>query len=171
VRIREAAPADAAAVMDLLTTSFEAYREIADPGWKPPVPGAEEVLAFEHFLADERVWYVVAEDDAGHAGQCGFTPAHTLRAMKGDPVPGTAHLWQLFVRPDLWGSGLAGDLHARAVAEMRSRGYRRARLLTPTGQARARAFYERRGWRDAPISVEEPPDLAGLPVMQYELEL
>jgi GNAT superfamily N-acetyltransferase len=171
VRIRDAVPGDAPAVISLLTRSFEGYREFAEAGWKPPVPGPEEELATERFLGDERVWYVVAEDDAGHAGQCGITPAHTLRAMKGDPVPGTAHFWQLFVRPDLWGSGLAGDLHDRAVMEMRSRGYTRARLLTPAGQARARAFYERRGWREAPISVEEPPDLAGLPVVEYRLEL
>jgi GNAT superfamily N-acetyltransferase len=171
MRIRAASPADAGAVISLLSASFQGYREIAEPGWEPPVPGQEEMLTTEHFLGDDRVWYVVAEDDEGHAGQCGFTPAHTLRAMKGDPVPGTAHFWQLFIRPDLWGSGLAGDLHDRAVAEMRAREYTRARLLTPAGQARARAFYERRGWREAPVSVEEPPDLAGLPVVEYRLKL
>ena len=72
-----------------------------------------------------------------------------MPTVGGDPVPGTAHFWQLFVRQDLWGTGLAGDLHDRAVTEMRSRGYTRARLLTPTGQARARAFYKRRGWRES----------------------
>ena len=171
VRIRTGEPSDASAAIALLKAGFDTYREFAPVGWQPPDPGLEEELAFERFLGDERIWYVVAEDDRGHAGQCGFTPAHTLRAMKGDPVPGTAHFWQLFIRSDLWGSGLAADLHDRAMTEMRSRGYSRARLLTPTGQARARSFYERRGWREAPISVEEPPDLAGLPVMQYELEL
>jgi GNAT superfamily N-acetyltransferase len=171
VRIREGVPGDAGAVISLLTDGFDGYREFAPAGWEPPVPGPEEVLTTEHFLGDERVWYVVAEDDLGHAGQCGFTPAHTLRAMKGDPVPGMAHFWQLFVRRDLWGSGLAADLHARAVEAMRSRGYTRARLLTPAGQARSRAFYERRGWREVPISVKEPPDLAGLPVVEYQLDL
>jgi hypothetical protein len=31
---------------------------------------------------------------------------------------------------------------------MRERGYREARLFTPAGQARARAFYGREGWRE-----------------------
>jgi GNAT superfamily N-acetyltransferase len=171
MRIRRAEPSDASAVISLLSASFEGYREIAEPGWEPPVPGAEEMLTTEHFLGDERIYYLVAEDDGGHAGQCGFTPAYTERQMKGDPIPGLAHFWQLFVRPDLWGTGLAGDLHDRVVDEMRAREFERARLLTPAGQARARAFYERRGWREAPISVRQPPDLNGLPVVEYRLEL
>jgi GNAT superfamily N-acetyltransferase len=171
VRIRDASPADAEAVIALLAAAFRDYREFAAPGWEPPFPGLEEQMATERFLGDERIWYVVAEDDAGHAGQCGFTPAHTARAMKGDPVPGMAHFWQLFVRRDLWGSGLAADLHERAVAELHARGYERARLLTPSGQARARRFYERRGWVESPISVTEPVDLNGLPVVEYRLEL
>jgi GNAT superfamily N-acetyltransferase len=171
MRIRKGQPSDASAVIGLLKAGFDTYREFAPAGWQPPDPGLEEELATERFLSDSRVWYVVAEDDRGHAGQCGFTPAHTERAMKGDPVPGTAHFWQLFIRPDLWGSGLAGDLHDRAVGEMRARGYSRARLLTPSGQARARAFYERRGWREAPISMSDPVDLNGLPVVEYQLEL
>ena len=169
--IRQAQPSDAGAVISLLSDSFDGYREFAPAGWEPPVVGPEEELTTEHFLGDERIWYVIAEDDRGHAGQCGFTPAHTLRAMKGDPIPGTAQLWQLFIRPDLWGSGLAADLHDRAVVEMRSREYTRARLFTPAGQARARVFYERRGWREGPFTVEDAEPLAGLPVVEYQLEL
>lgn len=169
--IRQAQPSDARTALSLLSDGFDSYREFAPPDWEPPVPGPEEELVMERFLGDERLWFVVAEDSVGHAGQCGFTPAHTLRAMQGDPVPGTAQLWQLFVRQDLWGSGLAGDLHDRAVAEMRRRGFTRARLHTPAGQARARAFYERCGWREGPNSMDEPPDLAGLPLIEMRLGL
>jgi GNAT superfamily N-acetyltransferase len=171
VRIREARPPDAKAMIALLTASFEGYREFAAPGWEPPFPGTEQELALAGMLGEDRVWWVVAEDEDGLAGQCSFTPAHTRRQMQGDAVPGMAHLLQLFIRPDLWGSGLAADLHGRAVVEMRARGYTRARLLTPEGQARARAFYERRGWRPGPVSLEDPVDLNGLPVIEYRLEL
>ena len=56
------------------------------------------------------------------------------------------HFRHLFVRRPFWGSGVAVELHAEAVAEMRRRGIRTARLFTPADQARARRFYEREGW-------------------------
>jgi GNAT superfamily N-acetyltransferase len=171
VLIRPGQPSDAAAVIALLSDGFESYREFAGQEWQPPVPGREEELVTEQFLGDERIWYAIAEDEHGHAGQCAFTPAYTRRQMKGDPIPGLGHFLQLFVRRDLWGSGLAGDLHDRAIAEMRARRYSRARLLTPEGQARARAFYERRGWRPGPLSIEDPVDPNGLPVIEYRLEI
>ena len=33
--------------------------------------------------------------------------------------------------------------------------------------SRARAFYERRGWRESPTSLEDPPDLNGMPTVEY----
>jgi GNAT superfamily N-acetyltransferase len=171
MRIRPAEPSDAPAVIRLLNEGLATYRDFAPEGWEPPAMSAEEGLVAERFLGLADVWYVVAEDSAGHAGQCGFMPAHRRRNMKGDPVPGTAHFWQLFVRRDLWGSGLAADLHDRAVDAMRGRGYTHARLLTPAAHARARRFYERVGWHEQPFSVEDADDLAGLPVVEYGLEL
>ena len=155
----------------LLSDGLATYRDFAPEGWGPPVPGPEEELAIEHLLGLDDVWFVVAEDARGHAGQCGFMPAHQRRNMVGEPIPGTGHFWQLFVRRDLWGGGLAGDLHDRALTAMHERGYTRARLLTPIAQARARAFYERRGWRESEFTVEDADDLAGLPVVEYALEL
>jgi hypothetical protein len=37
-------------------------------------------------------------------------------------------------------------LHTRALHAARERGFTAIRLFTPTGQARARRFYEREGW-------------------------
>ena len=48
--------------------------------------------------------------------------------------------------PEWWGGGVAPLLHDRAIAEMRSRRFARARLFTPSLHARARRFYERHGW-------------------------
>jgi GNAT superfamily N-acetyltransferase len=171
VKIRPARADDAPAVLDLLAQGFETYRRFAPEGWEPPVPQSGSGIALGELLVDPRVWYGVAEDERGHAAQCGFAPAHERRNMQGAPLPGMAHLWQLFVREDRWGSGLADELHARALAEMRARGYERGRLGTPVGQARSRAFYEKRGWRTAPHSMKEPPDLAGLALVEYRIEL
>jgi hypothetical protein len=51
----------------------------------------------------------------------------------------------------------------------RERGFARMRLFTPEGQARARRFYEREGWRVAGAAFV-PPAL-GLALVEYRLEL
>jgi len=65
----------------------------------------------------------------------------------------------IYVRPAAWGSGIAGELHEAAVAELRRRGVERARLWVLERNDRARRFYERRGWRPDGTTrvVEFPP--------------
>ena len=169
--IRPATSADAAAVLDGLAAGFETYRSFAPPGWEPPAPGAGSPLATERLLGHPDVWYVIAEDERGVAGQCGFHPAHERRYMQGPRIEGVAWLWHLFLRRDRWGSGLAVELHDLAIATMREWGYREARLTTPAGQMRARRFYEKRGWRPAPRSVSDACTLTGLPLVEYRIAL
>jgi GNAT superfamily N-acetyltransferase len=160
---------DVPAVMDLLMSSFAGYSEFAPPGWVPPTPADEDPEMIGKSFDNPEVWYVVAEDGAGHAGQCGFCQAYTEARFRGEPIEGMAHFWQLFIRPDMWGTGLAGELHAAALDEIRARGFARARLWTPEGQARARRFYERRGW----VLGEERQDDGpfGIPLVMYLHEL
>jgi GNAT superfamily N-acetyltransferase len=77
-----------------------------------------------------------------------------------------AHLWQLFVLPDWWGSGVADVLHREFIAEARNRGYERARLYTPAAHERARRFYERRDWRA--LGEQLNPEL-GLALAEYRI--
>jgi GNAT superfamily N-acetyltransferase len=86
-------------------------------------------------------------------------------APGGPLVAGLAHLWMLFVRPPWWGTGLAGELHALAVAEAGRQGYSTMRLYTPAAHARARAFYERRGWTAEAAPFAEP--MMGLDLVEY----
>ena len=102
-------------------------------------------------------WATIAEDGGLVAGHAAFI------AQPG--VAGSAHLWQLFVRPPWWGTGLATELLARAVEGAIVQGYRRMRFYTPRDQARARRFYEREGfgwtgWE----GLEEP---LGLVLVEY----
>ena len=65
----------------------------------------------------------------------------------------------LYVRPQAWGSGVADELHAWAIEELRAACVATARLWVLEANARARRFYERRGWCADGTSrvVEFPP--------------
>jgi GNAT superfamily N-acetyltransferase len=106
-------------------------------------------------------WAVIAEEAGGLvAGHAGFVP-HAGH-------PGSAHLWQLFLRPPWWGTGLATDLLRRAVGAAVEQGYRRMRLYTPRDHARARAFYDREGFAHTGWEGYEEP--IGLVLVEYARE-
>jgi GNAT superfamily N-acetyltransferase len=171
---RRATVDDADAMLRIVEAGFASYAEFAPPGWRPP-PIQADRERMTVLLADPATWGLLAVYDGEAVGHFAFTPARERSAGEapGDsreraPIPGLAHLWQLFVLPAWWGRGVAPMLHEAGINEMRARGYERARLFTPSGQARARAFYERRGW----IAHDEEfnPDLA-LDLTEYRLEL
>ncbi|HWC87295.1 MAG TPA: GNAT family N-acetyltransferase [Solirubrobacteraceae bacterium] len=139
--------------LDVLTADvqagFDSYVEFAPLGWLAPEVEADTELMVE-LLNDGETWALLALDGSDPVGHIAFTPSR--RRAPGQPwasspsTPGLAHLWQLFVLPAWWGRGVAPLLHDAALEEMRARGYTSARLYTPSLHARARRFYERRGW-------------------------
>jgi GNAT superfamily N-acetyltransferase len=66
----------------------------------------------------------------------------------------------LYVIPERWGTGLAGELHDRALDVVRELGSERCHLWVLEDNARAKRFYERRGWRENGTTrvVEYPPN-------------
>lgn len=131
---------------------LDSYGSFAPARWRAPRVAAERGR-FEELLADPSSWALLAEVEGAPAGHVAFFPGrrrdtdepyHSWRVRQ--IVPGLAHLWHLFVLPQWWGKGVAPLLHDAAIAEMRARGYTSARLFTPSGQTRARRFYERHGW-------------------------
>jgi GNAT superfamily N-acetyltransferase len=136
VTLRPGGPADAAVMVDTVLEGFETYRGFAPPGWTPPAREVE-LARVEQRLP--HAWVLLAaraDEPAGHV------------ALQPDASePGGAYLWHLFVRRAWWGTGLAPELHRRFLAAGRAAGHERARALTPAGQARARRFYAREGWR------------------------
>jgi GNAT superfamily N-acetyltransferase len=66
---------------------------------------------------------------------------------RGFALAGPDWLHGLFVRESAWGTGVAGELHDAAFEALRSGGARSASLWCLAENARARRFYERRGWR------------------------
>jgi GNAT superfamily N-acetyltransferase len=143
----------------------EDYREFAGPDW-PGFAYEDELAHARADLEDPDMWCLIAED-GGHAGQVVIIPA----AKSGRPVddPRLAHLRNLFLRRDLWGSGIAKQLHDAALEEARRRGFTEIRLFAAAGQARARRFYEREGWvlHGEPAFDPRP----GLVMAEYRLDL
>jgi GNAT superfamily N-acetyltransferase len=168
--LRAATPDDALAVGHLTHRCFDTYRAFAEAGWKPP--------SVEWFAADfqirlrglaVRTRLASTPGEGGHAvAICGWTPARDRQEPR-QPIARLAHLWMLFVHPARWGTGLSDDLLGWAQKGMAEAGYDAARLSTPVGQARARAFYERHGWR-ATSRGQYSPELR-LALMEYRVEL
>jgi GNAT superfamily N-acetyltransferase len=166
VSFRIGSPADAEEIARTMELGFATYRDFIPDGWAAPPTEREPVRTR---LADPAVWCRVAEVRGAMAGHVALMPA-ALHGGRPDPDPTVAHLWQLFVREEHWGSGIATSLHAAAVEEATRRGYESFRLFTPAAQARARRFYEREGWSAAaPPFAEE--HWGGMELVEYRRPL
>lgn len=171
---RRATPGDVDLLLTHVQAGFDSYVAFAPRGWRAPVVASERSWTAE-YLADPATWALLAFADDASVGHVAFFPARErpvgapFHAWREWPViDGVAHLWQLFVMPHWWGAGVAALLHDAAIAEMRRHGYLRSRLFTPSAHARARRFYERRGW----FAIEERfNDGLRLDLTEYYLEL
>jgi GNAT superfamily N-acetyltransferase len=159
VTIEPARPEHADAMLAQTRAAIAGYRAFAPPGWDPAVAsGPDHLDRIRATIANPQAIAVVA-----HAGD------RLVAHMAWRPEDERGHLLALFVEPAAWGSGIATELHDRAIAGMRERGYCEASLYTPAGNARARRFYEREGW-----AVHGEPgfsEIFGLDLIEYRLEL
>ena len=169
VELRPLTIDDAEAMAESFRQGLESFRDWAPPDWRPPVrPPEAEVQLIREGLALPSTWGLLATDAGRVAGHVAFMQAREREEPRPE-IAGLAHFWQLFVRRDWWGTGLAAELNRRAVAEAAARGYAAMRLLTPLGNARARAFYEREGWSTDGVAVFEPA--LGVDLVEYRRRL
>ena len=166
IHFRPATVHDAESLARGVIEGVEDYPSFAPPGWTAPSFKAE-VEHLRKSLADERVWCLVAESDGELVGQITVLPAAGGPHPVDDPT--LAHVSNLFVRRDFWGSGLARDLHRAAINEALERGFKELRLFVAAGQARARRFYEREGWLAASDKFDDPAP--GLTMVEYRYRL
>jgi ribosomal protein S18 acetylase RimI-like enzyme len=165
VTMRAPTPADVPRIAALVAEGFDTYRSFAPAGWSPPPVEEHERYLVERLWKPE-TWATLAERAYTIAGIVSMTPAAISRRPVADPR--LAHLWQLFIAQEWWGSGLAPRLHSMVVEAARTEGYTAMRLFTPADQARARRFYEREGWR---IEATTEDDDIGFAVVEYRLDL
>ena len=164
--VREGARHDLGAMADNLESGFVSYKSWADATWAPP-SRVEMLLGMMQRFQHDGSWSFVGFADLEPAGHVTSRPEVDDHEV---PRAGVARLTHLFLRREYWGSGLADILYARMLDSMIERGYTSAVLWTPTGAARARAFYARRGWE--PTGAVEPADNGlGLELMEYAREL
>ena len=163
---RPATPSDAEPLARAVLEGFETYRSFTPPEWAPP-PLDTELEHQRAALADDDTWALLAEADGRVVGQVSFLPAS--RAVRAVDDPALAHFRNLFVDRSQWGTGLATDLHAAAIAAARERGFAQMRLFTPARHGRARRFYEREGWTQLGEEFDEPA--LGMPIVEYRYAL
>ncbi len=146
---RRASIADLDTLVAIVQAGFDSYAAFAPKGWRPRQV-ADDAEWMAETLAAEGTWALLGLVEDRPVGHVSFFPgrdadSHAPLAERA-LIPGLAHLWQLFIVPEWWGRGVAPVLHDAAIAEMTARGFREGRLYTPSRHARARRFYERRGW-------------------------
>jgi GNAT superfamily N-acetyltransferase len=95
---------------------------------------------------------VVAErwEDGALVGMATVGPYRPNPDATSDQLTGQGwgELWLLYVDPESWGSGVAGELLGAAEAALVGLGYEHAALWVFAANPRARRFYERHGWED-----------------------
>jgi GNAT superfamily N-acetyltransferase len=100
---------------------------------------ARRRAGWERALANPERDVFVFEDDGSVVAFVGSFPSRD-RDAEGE-------LGEIYALPEAWGKGVGHALMEASVAALRERGYADAILWVLAENARARAFYDREGWR------------------------
>jgi RimJ/RimL family protein N-acetyltransferase len=113
---------------------------------------AAAVVGFEHVFPPDLSEFPAEAIRADWISALTNPDGETYIAFEDDEAVGVVSLSEgvlqtLYVVPELWSRGIGSALHDLALDRLRARNVQEARLWTLTENHRARAFYERRGWR------------------------
>ncbi len=124
----------------------QAVAAVLDSWWGRPVLPVLPRLFLEHFWSTS----LVAEDDRGLAA--------FLVGVVSPSQPEGAYVHVLGVRPDLRGTGLARDLHARFADVARDRGCAEVRAVTVPGNSASIAAHRALGFEvSGPVESYDGP--------------
>lgn len=142
--VRPAAESDAEALARLHERCWSiSYAGIADPTWLTRRPFADRVQDWVGLCRGDvaELWVACGDDDR----VAGFVAAGPSRDA--DAPEGTGEVIALYVDPSKQGDGHGSALLERAIEELREEGMTRATLWTLEGNAKARRFYAKHGWK------------------------
>ena len=142
--IRIGRPADAAAIALVHETARRAYYAGDGRPWELPTEAAPDRL---------ETWQLLLADPARATVHCAVTGGRLVGVVSmGPPLhalsPGghVLELHALYVLPELWSGGIGSQLHDVFTQRLTSGPEEHGVLEVWTGNGRALAFYQRRGW-------------------------
>jgi ribosomal protein S18 acetylase RimI-like enzyme len=151
ITIRPATAADLTSVAEVHTRARgEAYRDIVPAVALHAVGAAALAQWWEQRWSYERETHRMAVAQAADGSVAGFTyvgPGHDAD---------TGELYAIHVDPDRQGGGIGRALMGTALGSLGDLGASRAVLWVLAGNAPARRFYERGGWRGDGAERREP---------------
>ncbi|MEU7162577.1 GNAT family N-acetyltransferase [Streptomyces chrestomyceticus] len=173
VRIRDMTQADIDTVAVIRVRGWQAaYAGLMPQAYLDGLSAAEDAARRREFFAaaPPEVVNLVAERDGGLVGWAAFGP---VRAV-GGASPGPAsegELYALYLPPEHIGTGIGRALMDACLARAGHDGFRALSLWVLKGNARARRFYERAGFRAD--GAEEAYEVAGVdvPELRYRRAL
>lgn len=169
MRIREAEPADAAAIAGVNVRAWRAaYRDQLSDEFLDGLSVEERFEQHRRSLEEPRAeWRTWVAEEAGTVA--GF--AVTGPSEDADADPTTGELYAIYLEPERVGTGLGRALFDHAVADLRERGFTAATLWVLETNERARRFYEVAGWSTDGTETTERVDCEMRPTVRYRAEL
>ncbi len=130
-----------------VTDAFLGYRVFAPADWQAP-SASEQANVLLGWIADPSFSGELACEEGILAGHATFIPAvrHSFRPTSDTTL---AHLGHLFVKPEHWGSGVAGKLLARATGTARAGSQGCACSFPPAKHAPVAPTRARDSWKSA----------------------
>ena len=160
LRVREMTFADCDRVAEIRIRGWQsAYRGLMPQPYLDALSVTEDAeRRRDRFRqSDGSVVNLVAEQDGELFGWAAHGPYRGGEVRIAD-----AELYAIYVDPGRYGAGIGHTLLQESVRRCTAAGHDRMYLWVLKGNARARAFYERAGFR--PDGAEEPFDVDGAPV-------
>lgn len=146
VRVRRAIPSDSRAVARVHVESWRgAYRGQMPDALLDGLDVGKRAVRWQELLAarDDSISTWVALVGKSVVGFCHAGPSRDEDAG----TPPAAEIRAIYVLPEHWRSGAGWALCGAAREDLRERGFTEVTLWVLDSNARARAFYERQGFR------------------------